>query len=123
MNIECPNCRKRVELNQPHFYHAGRSNQGFLYCDRDSTILVFSSFDPRYVRIAGDVHPWMLGHDQMAEVEEHLIKCPCGGSFAFSNPPRCPHCGGSLIRALPSRMHYVIAGRLIDGDREPIWKE
>lgn len=123
MDIECPNCMRTIGLDQRYLYHAGRSNQGFLYCDRDSTVLVFSSYDPVYERLVGDVHPWMLDLDQRAEVEKHLISCRCGGSFLFENPPRCPLCGGSLLSALPSPLHYVIAGRLIDGDREPIWKE
>lgn len=123
MNIDCPNCKKKVELDQQYFYHAGRSNQGFLYCDRDSTILVFGAYDPAYVRIVGNIHPWMLDLDQRVEVERHLISCPCGGSFSFSNPPLCPHCGGSLQAALPSPMHYIIVNRLVDGDREPIWKD
>jgi hypothetical protein len=123
VELECPTCRKKIELEQRYFYHAGRSNQGLLYCDRDPTVLVFSTYDSRYVQIVGEVHPWMLDFDQKAEIEEHLVGCPCGGSFSFSNPPRCPYCGGSLQSALPSSMHYVIVGRLIDGDREPIWKD
>lgn len=123
MDIDCPSCKKKVELDQRYFYHAGRSNQGFLYCDRDSTVLVFSTYDPTYVRIVGEVHPWMLDLDQRAEVEEHLISCSCGGSFSFNNPPLCPHCGGSLQPAVPSPMHYVIVNRLIDGDHEPVWKD
>ncbi len=123
MEITCPECRQQIKIKQPHAYHARLSNQGFLYCDRDPTILVFSVYDPKYVDLVGEVHPWMLDRDQEERVETQLVQCPCGGRFLFSNAPRCPSCGASLASCLPSSLHYLILGRLIDGDRERIWKD
>ncbi len=122
MDILCPSCRRVIHLEQEYPYHAGFSNQGFLYCDKDSTILLFDSYNKCFEAIVGSVHPWSLNPGQKREVEAHLKPCPCGGRFSFSNEPRCPFCGGSIQSALPSKLHYVILGSVVDGDKEDVWK-
>jgi hypothetical protein len=122
MELRCPQCRTTLHLPQRHPYHAGFSNQGFLYCDTDSTIVTFGSYDRRYTALVGHVHPWMLDDGQRKAIEDHLVACPCGGRFLFAAEPRCPSCGASLRPALPGPGYYVILGRQLDGERDPIWK-
>ena len=122
MDLQCGHCGHTLRLPQPHPYHAGFGNQGFLYCDSDPTIVTFSSFDPLYRRLVGEVHPWMLAAPQRQRVEEALLPCPCGGRFSFQAEPRCSSCGTSLRSALPGDIYYVILDRRVDGEREVIWK-
>lgn len=122
MDVRCPHCGKTLHLSQPYPYHAGFNNEGFLYCDSDPTVVTFSSFNPGYRTLVGDVHPWSLDAAQRQIVEDHLLPCPCGGRFLFASEPTCPSCGASLRSALPGPGYYVIVGRRLDGDRDPIWK-
>jgi len=122
MDLLCPHCRGVLHLPQPYPYHAGFSNEGFLYCDTDATVLTFSSYNPHYRAIVGDVHPWMLDPTQRLSIEDHLLPCPCGGRFLFAVEPRCPLCGASLSPALPGPGYFVVIERRLDGDRESVWK-
>ena len=47
---------------------------------------------------------------------------PCGGRFAFSNPPLCPHCHESLASLVPAPIYVIISGRRIDADAGDMWK-
>lgn len=119
--LKCPTCRGVFRPAAPRFFHAGFGNEGFLYCDRDTSILVFSSYNRSYTQLVGDKHPWMLSANEQGFVEGHLKPCPCGGSFLFKNPPRCPHCGASIASLLPSKIYYVVVDRIIDGNGEDVW--
>jgi hypothetical protein len=101
-------------------YHAGFSNEGYLYCSRDDTVLTWSSHNPHYTRIASK-HPWMLTPEEWGAVEAALKPCPCGGEFAFANPPRCPQCHRVRPDLALDRAHYVVVGRHLDGDVEAVW--
>ena len=122
MILVCKNCHKAIKVKQGYPYHAGFGDEGFLYCDKDSTILLFSSYDKYYSKIVNDKHPWVLNKADKERVERELIKCPCGGKFLFKNKPRCPFCNESIQNLLPAKIYYVILGKVIDGDKEKIWR-
>ncbi len=84
----CPHCKAPFRYER---YHAGFSNEGFLYCDGDSTVLTWDAYDGSYLAVA-DAHPWMLTPEQQETVEANVRPCPCGGRFSFKNTPLCPHC-------------------------------
>jgi len=124
MTLTCPHCRKGIRLRQKYPYHAGFSNRGFLYCDSCPAILKFGSYNPNYVRIVGDKHPWTLSPQEKKRVEARLKPCPCGGNFRFNARPRCPHCGGDLRSLLPDEMHFFEIGDVVDADKdEGAWKK
>ena len=79
----CPACGREVTVER---FHAGFGNQGFRYCDRDSTVLTWDSYDPTWTGLVGEVHPWMLTPEQKDAVEGPHPMCPCGGRFRFLNP-------------------------------------
>ena len=120
MNLRCPACGSDIAFEQPYAYHAGFSNQGFLYNDAGNATLVWSSFDPYYVALVGDVHPWMLDPDKRTSFEGALTPAPDGGAWRFANPPRCPACAAAIAEppATGNIYYFVYPSSVIcDGDR------
>jgi hypothetical protein len=118
--LRCPHCLRWLEFER---YNARLGNQGYMYCDNDSTIVTWSSYDPVYSRLANDTHPWMLDKATMSRLEELIIPCPKGGHFRFSAHPRCPHCLTKLQELDADPSHFVILGTRVDGEQVPIWNE
>jgi hypothetical protein len=104
--VRCSNCEHKIEFDQPYAYHAGFSNQGFLYDDAGTCTLVWSSFDPAYVALVGRNHPWVLNSEQQELVETNLKRAPRGGAWRFSNPPRCPLCSEPIGESITSSIYY-----------------
>lgn len=121
MNLKCPHCFNLIDLKQKYPYHAGFSNQGFLYCNLCPNILEFGSYNCYYVSLIGDKHPWMLTIEEKKKVEDHLKPCPCGGHFRFDAYPRCPHCRENIQSLLPDKIHFLEIGKVIDADKENVW--
>ena len=122
MDINCPKCHRTFSLGQKYAYHAGFSNVGFLYCEACPNLVVFSSFDPRYTKIVGQVHPWTLNLLKKRKIERELRPCSCGGRFRFAAKPRCPLCNKPIPTILPDPIHFIETGRSFDGEKELIWK-
>ena len=114
----CHNCGGSFRFQR---YHAGFSNEGYMYCDSDATVVTWSSYDPVYSQLAKETFPWALDSKQKAEVEMIARPCPCGGHFGFDACPRCPLCKGQLPELGSDPIYFVIAGTRIDGDKTPIW--
>jgi len=124
MKARCESCG--VEISVAEAYHAGKGDEAFLYCDRDSTALTFCIYDEAYRRIVGRAaFPWNLTANEKEEVERLLVECPCGGRFSFKNPLRCPICGGvfSDPMKLSQSEVVIVIDRHIDGSRTQIWKQ
>lgn len=129
--FHCRSCGAKVRGQGK--YHAGFNDTGFLYCDKDSTVLTFSSYDPTYDRLLASIysgsvpHPWGIiekgDKDALRIIEEHLIRCPCGGRFSFKNPLRCPVCGGAFSGPLSETIYFIVLERVIDGDKVNVWKD
>ena len=115
----CRRCKRSIPFKGP--YHAGFSNQAFLYCDKDPTVMVFDSFNSYYNNIIHGKHPWVLTSKEQYDVEQHLKPCPCGGMFKFRNKPRCPNCNQHIVGLVDS-IHYVIIGNEINGNKKSAWK-
>lgn len=120
----CKSCGKKINVKAR--YHTGFNNTGFLYCNKDSTVITFSSYDPIYQQLAGDVHPWAIvernDRDKMELIEKSLIDCPCGGKFYFDNPLRCPNCGEEISEPMAKNIYFFVIGREIDGEKRSVWK-
>jgi hypothetical protein len=96
MDVKCNACDRRIEFSQPYVYHAGFGDSGFLYDEAGTCTLVWSSYDPTYVDLVGQCHPWALSAEQRSIVEEALGLAPSGGRWLFANPPRCTFCGSPI---------------------------
>jgi hypothetical protein len=112
--VRCPACGREVHLVQRH---AGFGNQGFMYCDRSATVLTWDGYDPAWIALVGETHPWMLTEGQRRLVEAVVPPCSCGGSFRFANPPRCPHCQAAAPQFSPGGTYYVVTGEQVDATR------
>jgi hypothetical protein len=120
--VECRSCGATIPARCVH--HGTKSDEGFLYCDRDGTVLTFCVYDEIYREVTGGGgFPFNLTREQKTEVEKRLIPCPCGGRFAFDNPLMCPECGGVLIppMTLAHVEEAIVLDRCIDANFTWIW--
>ena len=114
---KCPHCEREFEYER---YHSGFGDEGYMYCDRDETVLTWNALKPAYGAIVPKL-PWMLDANEQRRVENGVKACPFGGHFAFANPPLCPYCYESIAFLVPDRIYYVVVGRRIDADAEDMW--
>ena len=104
--IECTKCGHKNVFGQPHPYHAGFGNQGFLYNEKGNRTLIWSSFDPDYERIVGHCHPWMLTTEQQERLEQTLLPDD-GGRWLFVNPARCESCQATISEPMIKNIYYL----------------
>ena len=118
--ITCRKCGHVNVFEQPYAYHAGFGNQGFLYNDEGNLTLTWSSFDPDYVKIVGESHPWMLTEEKRIALEEWLPPAPKGGRWRFKNSGRCLKCQSEIIDPIGRNIYYVLyQGSVVVDDLDP----
>ncbi len=110
-------CRHTNSFDQPHPYHAGFSNVGFLYDEHGDRTLIWSSFDPAYTKLVGETHPWALSPAQQKALEEALKPAPDGGFWRFEHPARCTRCHHPIKGPITSDIYYLKYPGSIDLDR------
>ena len=109
LKISCPDCHKETVFDQPYAYHAGFSDQGFLYDDGGTLTLVFEAYDPKFASVFGHRMPWTKEDDaKRKEFEDSLPPAPSGGRWRFRNPARCPHCQAKLSGPITECIYYLI---------------
>jgi len=116
LNITCGKCGHKNSFNQPHEYHAGFSNQGFLYNEAGNLTFVWSSFDPAYIAIVGKRHPWSLDEGDREKVEHALSPSPSGDAWKFGNPPRCLSCKNPIGQSILNTICYLQYDGSINAD-------
>src|SRR4051794_16668576 len=122
MQIYCPACKGMVEIEQRYPYHSGLGDEGYLYCDSCTNVLVYEWYDPVYSKLLNKKAPWDLTRSEQALLEEHLRPCTCGGHFRHSAHPRCPTCKSELINAVPGgKIYYVVVGQRFDPAKDNLW--
>lgn len=122
MQYKCPACNYLIDVKYPKVIHSGFSNRGFIYCDKSGDLVIWGTYDQTYVSLIPDKHPWTLNKKEQKILEKGLLDCPCGGKFKFTASPRCPNCNVEIPDILPDDIHWVELKKLIDGDKENIWK-
>jgi hypothetical protein len=114
--VRCAHCGSGNEFDQPYPFHAGFSNQGFLYNEAGDLTLIWSSFDPAYEQLVGNKHPWMLDIDDRARIEAALLPSPRGDRWLFANPPRCVRCREPIASSMLNEIYYLRYSGSIDTD-------
>lgn len=119
--MKCMSCHKSYVVE---VYHAGFSGMGFLYCDKDATVVTWDEImDKKYRKLVREKVAWSLSKRQKKRVENALKPCPCGGRFRFDNDLHCPTCGKPLAGGISERDIYVcILDKHVDGEKVNIWK-
>lgn len=121
MKYQCPSCKYAIDVSYPRIIHAGFSDSGFLYCDKNGDLVTWSSYDKTYAGLVSNKHPWDLSRKEKALVEKNLIDCPCGGKFTFAAKPRCPNCNHEIPDIVDS-IHWIELKKHLDGEKRNIWK-
>jgi hypothetical protein len=106
--LVCRRCRRQVVYDQPCPYHAGFSDQGFLYNDSGTLPLVWSVMDPLFQRLFPDDIYWSRSWISRRRFETLLLPAPSGGRWRFRNPARCPHCGRPISPPMQRTPHYLL---------------
>src|SRR5262245_54178572 len=119
MIVHCRHCGFDDLFEQPYAFHAGFSNQGFLYNEAGNLTLVWSSFDPAYERVVGKKHPWALDAEARARLEAALLPSPRGDRWLFSNPARCGRCRQPVAASILENIYYLQYPGSIDTDQDP----
>jgi len=119
VTISCSFCGHKNVFKQPHPFHAGFGNQGFLYNDAGNLTLTWSSFDPAYEAIAPRQHPWVLNTEQQARFENALCDAPSGGRWRFANPARCLNCAEQISGPITETIYYLRYPGSIETDSIP----
>jgi undecaprenyl-diphosphatase len=122
--LSCKSCGSTYGLSGHWPRHAGDHEVGFLYCDRDPTVVTWSAFDERYLDVADNIStPWNLSVFSQTPVEAALKPCPCGGRFKFENRLLCPDCRAILAENMENTIYFYIIGEHVDGEEVNIWEE
>jgi hypothetical protein len=109
MIVTCPSCGHQNSFEQPYPYHAGFSNQGFLYNDAGDRTLVWSSYDSAWENLVGRVHPWALDEKEWSRVEAALVPLNDGSRWRASNRPRCTACNEPIGKSIgDAEIHYLV---------------
>jgi hypothetical protein len=109
VEIPCPQCQRPNHFAQPHLYHAGFGDQGFLYDDAGHLTLTWSIYDPIFERYVGKRVAWDLSAEERRPFEDALKPAPSGGRWRFENPARCLFCGAKLLDPIgPASVYYVL---------------
>jgi hypothetical protein len=105
--VSCAKCNFLNVFNQPYRYHAGFSDQGFLYSEGGNCTLIWSCFDPAYEAIVGSKNPWALIEGDRAKLEESLLPAPDGSRWLFRNPARCTKCKHQIGGSITETIYYL----------------
>lgn len=108
LSLKCKHCGKETVFNQPYVYHAGFSDQGFLYNDAGTLSLVWSLFDPLLEELFPGERLWTQGRANRQRFEKLLQPAPAGGRWRFRNPARCMHCASPISGPMLKTVHYLV---------------
>ena len=106
--INCHRCRRDNVFDQPHLYHSGFSDQGFMYSDSGHCTLVWSDYDPVIKQFFPPGSRFSEDSTLRERFEQALRPAPDGGRWRFSNPARCLHCSGPISGTLLQQIYYLV---------------
>lgn len=106
--VKCKQCGRDNTFDQPYAYHAGFSDQGFMYSDSGHLTLTWSWYDPAIKRFFSDERVWTAQSESHRRFEAALLPAPDGGRWRFSNPARCLHCSAALSGPMMECVYYLL---------------
>jgi hypothetical protein len=118
LSVKCKHCGRDNVFDQPYVYHAGFSDQGFLYNDSGTLTLVWSTADPVFAELFPGETPWTKERSNRQRFEKMLPAAPSGGKWRFRNPARCMHCAKPISAPMRKTVHYLVYPGSIVTDHE-----
>lgn len=120
LTIICKRCGKSNVFHQPYPYHAGFTDQGFLYNDRGNLTLVWSVLDPVLEEIFPSQTLWTTSWFNRWRFVRMLVPVPFGGCWRFRNPARCLQCAKPISDPMLRSVHYLVypGSILTDHDKQ-----
>jgi hypothetical protein len=106
--VRCKHCGKDNIFDQPYPYHAGFTDQGFLYNDTGTLTLVWSMLDPVLIDLFSQKTLWTLNSSDRRQFEKRLHPAPIGGCWRFKNPARCAYCAKPISKPMLRSIHYLV---------------
>ena len=122
LSIQCKHCGKDNLFEQPYPYHAGFTDQGFLYNDAGNLTLVWSVLDPVLDKLFPGKPTWTLNLLNRWRFEKMLLPAPDDGRWRFRNPARCIHCAKPISKPMLRSTHYLIYPGSIISDQDGEFK-
>lgn len=117
--VACPHCNESNVFNQPYPYHAGFSDQGFLYNEAGNCTLIWSASDPDFEALVESQNPWLLGSSDRSKLEAALQPAPDGSRWLFKNAARCTSCGNAISGPITDTIYYLVYEGSVDVDSNP----
>jgi hypothetical protein len=108
LTIQCTHCGHTNAFDQPHGYHAGFSDLGFLYNEAGDRTLVWSVYDPVFVQVVGDTNPWDWSPSARARFESILPPSPTGSAWGADFPGRCLNCHEAILEPMHKYIWFGI---------------
>jgi len=84
----CEQCGQHFEYR---LIHNGFNDSAYDYCDTCGGTALISGWSEKPTGVTVKFYQRL---DE--EAERHLKRCKCGGKFAVTASPRCPHCKNAL---------------------------
>jgi len=116
--VHCASCGKDTVFDQPYPFHAGFSDQGFLYNDAGDLTFIWGVYDPLMKELFPEKCPWAFDEQEQQAFEQLLQPAPSGGRWRFSNPARCPTCREPIRPPMLKDIYYLVYPGSIDADGE-----
>ena len=108
LSIRCPRCGKDNIFDQPYMYHAGFSDQCFMYSDSGRHTLVWSCYDPVVKRFCTASKRLSEDVESRKRFEQALAPAPDGSRWQFTNPAKCLHCPGTIAGSILQQIYYLV---------------
>lgn len=108
LTIQCPRCYRYNVFDQPYLYHAGFSDQGFLYSDSGHCTLVWSWYDPAIEKLFPGNGFSIQNPEARERFEKALRPAPDGGRWRFTNKAQCLYCSGPIGGTILEQIYYLV---------------
>ena len=108
VTVKCKECGRDTVFDQPYAYHAGFSDQGFLYSDSGHFTLTWSWYDPAIQRFFPPESRYDRDTELRHRFEQALKPAPDGGRGRAENPARCVHCSAPIAGSMLETIYYLV---------------
>lgn len=125
LTLKCKECCHENQFSQPYAYHAGFSDQGFIYNEGGNATLIWSIYDP-YFKKHFAMALWPVRDRAKAQtMEDALPLSPKGDRWSFLAPARCGKCRAPISQPMTETVYYLVFPDHVEleGGGNGLWME